>query len=384
MNATPSLSMRPESLWPLLLAVIVAVPTAITVLDDSHTAGERWTVAGLAVGLLVWHWLFIVRPRRKLGRWAMIGYWVGATVFATVLAGYGPSFVILLYGFCPLAFVTLNWWGMVPIVTLSGLVTWRVGLWSNSYGWVSLLATASVALVIAMIMRATERQSEQRQAALEALAATRAELAETAHRAGMLEERQRLSRELHDTVAQGFTSIVTHLEAADQAMAEDVAVTHKHLDIARGTARDSLGELRRTVHALRPDLLEGATLAQALRRTAQRWSTENSTPAQVRVTGDPVGLHPDTEMALLRTAQEALTNIARHARASRVVVTLSYLGDAVTLDIDDNGTGFDPAAVHADGLGLIGMRERITAIGGGLDIETVPGEGTTIAASVPA
>ncbi|HEX3785731.1 MAG TPA: sensor histidine kinase [Pseudonocardiaceae bacterium] len=380
----PSLSRRPETVWQFLLAGVVGVPTVIAVLDGFHTAGQRWTVVGLALGLLAWHSLFFIRPWRRIGRWALIGYWVGVTAFVTVLAGYNSSFVIILYGICPLAFVTLSWWGMVPILALRTLVTWRIGTWSNSYGWISLVATASIALVVAVVVRATERQSEKRQAALEALAATRAELAETSHRAGMLEERQRLSRELHDTVAQGFTSIVTHLEAAEQAMPEDAAIPHRHLDIARRTARDSLGELRRTVHALRPDLLEGATLAQALRRTAQRWSTENTTPAQVRVTGDPVELHPDTEMALLRTAQEALTNIARHARASRVVVTLSYLGDAVTLDIDDDGTGFLPAAVRSDGLGLIGMRERITAIGGQLDIETTPGEGTTIAASVPA
>ncbi|MFC4945716.1 sensor histidine kinase [Pseudonocardia sp. GCM10023141] len=140
----------------------------------------------------------------------------------------------------------------------------------------------------------------------------------------------------------GLTSIVTHLEAADQAVPPGPGTTRTHLATARRAARDGLGEIRRTVRALRPDLLDGASLPEALRRTAALLTVDHGVPTQVRVTGVPIELHPDTETALLRIAQESLTNVARHARAGRAVVTLSYVGDAVTLDINDDGTGFDP------------------------------------------
>jgi signal transduction histidine kinase len=158
---------------------------------------------------------------------------------------------------------------------------------------------------------------------------------------------------------------------------------------ARQTARESLDELRRSVRALRPDLLESASLPQALAELVQRWSADTGVAAELRSTGDPTPLHPDAELALLRSAQEALSNVGRHARASRVVVTLSYLGDVVSLDVDDDGVGFaadgTPTGLRADGgFGLIGMRERLTAAGGDLAVESTPGHGTTIAASVPA
>ncbi|WP_018680822.1 sensor histidine kinase [Actinokineospora enzanensis] len=376
-----------EVLWHLLPAGVVLVPTVITVCDGTRSAGERWAVAGLAAGLAVWHGVFFAR--RAPGRWALVGYWAGVVVVSALLAGYAGVFVVLLYGFYPLAFVTLDLWGLVPMVVLTAVVSWRVGHWTDDRGLLSdtgllsLGGTVGLALVIAVVVRAVRMQNRELRTALDELARTRAELSETARRTGVLEERQRLSRELHDTVAQGFTSIVTHLEAAEQALDAAPARAREHVDIARGTAREGLGELRRTVRALRPDLLDGVPLGQALRTAADRWTGLHATVARVEITGAPVDLHPDTELALLRVAQEALTNVARHAGASRAVITLSYLGDVVTLDVDDDGAGFDPDT-PVDGLGLVGMRERITAVGGRLDVETVPGEGTTIAASVPA
>ena len=129
----------------------------------------------------------------------------------------------------------------------------------------------------------------------------------------------------------------------------------------------------------------GGSLPEALDRAVRQWSVDAGVPAELRVTGEPVPLPPETELALFRATQEALTNTGRHASATRAVVSLSYLGDAVTLDIDDDGIGFsgrtEPSA--DSGLGLVGMRERIAAAGGELIIESAAGEGTTIAVSVP-
>ena len=136
-----------------------------------------------------------------------------------VLASLHGSFTIALYGLYPLMFMTLGWWGMVPMVGLTALMGWALGGWGSGQSMVTnLLATAGLAALIAVFINAIGRQSEQRRDALAALAATRAELAEASRQAGVLAERERLARELHDTVAQGFISVVTQLESAEQAL----------------------------------------------------------------------------------------------------------------------------------------------------------------------
>jgi signal transduction histidine kinase len=302
------------------------------------------------------------------------------------LARVDDSFSIVLYGVVPLMFITLGWWAMLPILGLTAAVGLALGTWDDGPAVVgNLVAQATLAVVIGAFVQAVARQSEQRRDALAALAATRVELAEQARHAGALEERERLSRELHDTLAQSFTSVVTHLEAADQALDDRPAEARRHLYTARRTARDGLGDVRRSVHALRPDLLEHSGLQEALDRVVRRWSAETGVLAELRTTGRSVALRPDAETALLRTAQEALTNVARHARASRVVVSLSYLEDLVTLDVDDDGVGFHgtPQPRADGGFGLVAIGERVAAVGGELSVEAAAGQGTTVAVQVP-
>lgn len=216
-----------------------------------------------------------------------------------------------------------------------------------------------------------------------------ARAAERGRATGVLAERQRLAHEIHDTLAQGFTSIVTQLEAADQVLTTAPDAAHGHLDRARRTARESLGEARRTVEALRPAPLERAALPEALRAVVDRWRNgyDDEIDVSVAVDGQPSAGERDTDAALLRVAQEALTNVARHARASRVDLTLSYLDDLVLLDIQDDGIGFPVDArsggtVEMGGYGLLAMRERMLGVGGELVVESAPGDGTTVAARV--
>lgn len=379
---------RLSPLWHWFAAATVVLPTVLALAPGDLPTGDAVTAVALVAALAVWHWFLLVRDPTWLERRVpAVAYWIGTTAAVAVLTGISDVYTIALYGLFPLAFQTLVWWGTVPVAALAAVSFERTGAFAAGWGAVlSLLASTGLALLIAVVVHRVAVQSEERREALELLAATRAELAGTARRAGVLEERQRLARELHDTVAQGFTSIVTQLEAAEQALDDGTDAARPHVATAKRTARDGLTEVRRTVAALRPDLLERASLDQALDRAARRWTAEYGVPAEVRVTGIPVALHPDTETALLRTAQEALTNVARHADAGRVVVSLSYLGDTVTLDVDDDGIGFRaPAATGVDGgFGLPGMRERIVAVGGRLDVESTPGEGTTVAATVPA
>jgi signal transduction histidine kinase len=221
-----------------------------------------------------------------------------------------------------------------------------------------------------------------------ALALENLRLIEEARRSGMIGERRRLAREIHDTLIQGFASIVVNLEAAEGSLGASDGPFPRHVDEARATARESLSEARRIVWALRPGALDGAPLPDALSRLAARWSKANGVTADVAVTGESVPLPTEMEVTLLRVAQEALNNVGKHAGARRTVLTLSYMGDRVTLDVMDDGVGFDPdGAVPEAGLeggfGLRAMRERVEGAGGSLLVESEPGGGTTLAAGLP-
>ncbi|MGV9305608.1 sensor histidine kinase [Nonomuraea sp. NPDC004354] len=208
-----------------------------------------------------------------------------------------------------------------------------------------------------------------------------------AREAGVLDERQRMAGEIHDTIAQGLTGIITQLQAAAHAKesGEDHAEWRRHVDNATRLARESLAEARRSVHAVGPGQLESAPLPDALAEVAGAWSELNGVRADVTTTGTARPLHPELETTLLRTAQEALANVAKHARATRVGITLSYMEDLVTLDVRDDGAGFDPERVaDGGGFGLTSMRRRVSRLAGTLEIESEPGGGTAVSASVPA
>jgi signal transduction histidine kinase len=213
-----------------------------------------------------------------------------------------------------------------------------------------------------------------------------AQLLAQAREAGVLEERQRMAAEIHDTIAQGLTGVITQLEAARHA--HDRPEAHdRHLANAEQLARESLSEARRSVEGALPSPLEAASLPEALHAVVREWSERTTIPAEVTVTGDPIALDAEIEVALLRTAQEALANVAKHAQAGRVRITLSYMGDEVALDVFDDGVGFDmehPGTAPGGGFGLHGMRQRVARVAGSVAIESEPGRGTAISARVPA
>ncbi len=205
--------------------------------------------------------------------------------------------------------------------------------------------------------------------------------------AAVLEERQRLARELHDTLAQEFTGIIMHLEAAENALDAHPDAARTHLIRARDAARAGLNETRALVWALRPDILQRTPLAEAIRRVAARWGQETGVVAQVQVEGDERPLPGDLDVVILRAVQEALANVRKHAQATRVDLTLTYFDDRILLDVQDDGRGFDPERVEkgeeGSGFGLRAMRERVEARRGELIIESAAGEGTTLALSLP-
>ena len=395
-TAGPDAWLRYQPALDLALAAGLVLMTILAAIDPDLSTGRRLALIGIAVVFGLWHWrLVAVRPDARCHPRLMVLYLVGASACYAILAAIHPIFSLLAFFLYAEMFMLLA----VPLaialaLPLTVLVWWRGatvdgGTFQPTFETVMpLLLTWLATGVMALFVNRIITQSLQRRQLIEELAATRDDLARFERQAGMVEERQRLAREIHDTLAQGFVSIVLHLEAAEAALPPGHAPVQHHLDQARRTARDSLSEARRLVWALRPASLEDSSLAQALTRLASRWSESTGVTARV-VLADAAGdLSPEIEVTLLRAAQEALANVQKHARASTVTLTLTIMGDIVTLDIHDDGAGFDPEQTgtrraSGSGFGLISLRERVEGMNGSLDIESTPGGGTTIAIALP-
>ncbi|GHH54006.1 sensor histidine kinase [Lentzea cavernae] len=309
------------------------------------------------------------------------GFYVLLTASAARYVAYHGADLVVLGLALALGLVypaSVRWTRALPLV----LAVWLVLVWlAPSFGWCAIplffqclrLLKPRVALPIAAVLTAAVVLAQVRLAAafdwslvlgpvgVAVLSvAVFFDRARLLHEAGVLEERQRLAREIHDTLAQGFSSIHLLLSLGETRKAAEVA-------------RENLGEARRFVRDLAP--IHG-TLVEALHRLVPH----------VEVDGDPYALSVQTEVALLRVAQGAVANVFEHSGAGRVAITLSYLGDAVSMDVVDDGCGFDPAEVEpaeGRGYGLASIRGRITELGGTVSVESAPGEGTAVAVTVP-
>ena len=211
-------------------------------------------------------------------------------------------------------------------------------------------------------------------------------LAEQEKEFRVLQERTRMAREIHDTLAQGLTGIILQLEVAEHHVGQDVAETRTHLVRARELARESLAEARRSVQALRPELLEERDLAFALAEYIERLTVGSPVRVDFMTEGDaPPWLRRshEVESNLLRIGLEAVTNVLKHSRASSAQVRLLFQPHSVALEVRDDGIGFAPGALPASGFGLTAMRERAERIGGKFSVVSAAGEGTTIRVTAP-
>jgi signal transduction histidine kinase len=314
-------------------------------------------------------------------------YLTGLFTLWFVLAGLHPVYFSLLLVMYPQIFRHLRLpLAVAAAVALTIEVVWREVLASgqplsdNLPAIAGGLVSVGFGSLFALWLTRIIDQSYERRRLIEQLEATRGELAAAEREGGRLAERQRLARDIHDTLAQGFVSIVLQLQAAEADLPADAAEARGHLERARRTARDNLAEARRLVWDLRPEALSAAPLGEAIGRLAARVAEETGLAATATVTGTPQPLSPDAEVTLLRVTQEALANVTRHAAAGRVAVTLSYMDGEAALDVRDDGSGFTPTVDGFGpngGLGLRGMRERVEALEGRLageaDFEVVGG-----------
>ncbi|MFD1544962.1 sensor histidine kinase [Nonomuraea guangzhouensis] len=377
-----------------------ALPYLFILLPAVFSLLREWRpeVLVLALFAAVWHWFMVASRFARIERPAAgIGYFVVLLAIIAVLVGIDSLFFVTGVGAFIQAFSVLpGWWAYAGVVATAAVLVAGRGRTPSELIF-SFLVAVLVASAAGLLNRTISTQNEQRKVMIAQLEETGAKLAALAEEnaglqaqllirareAGVLGERQRMAREIHDTLAQGLTAILTQLEAADRVI-EDVPAARSRLDTVRTMARESLNEARRSVQALRPASLGEAQLAAALDDVAAKWTRTTGVPVLVSVTGDPLPLHAEVELTLLRVAQEALANVGKHASAGRVGLTLSYMEDVVVLDVRDDGSGFTPGTSKEGGFGLISMRQRVTRLAGDFQVETAPGQGTGISATVPA
>ncbi|MDK8563739.1 sensor histidine kinase [Corynebacterium pseudodiphtheriticum] len=390
----------------MFCALLILGAVRVWLADDAAHAGLPVVLLVAAALGLVYAGGIVVeyRTRRGVGsfsnptvnqqrsaRWwwaAVVVLWLSALVLAN-------DFLWVLF---PLVFVTLAVLPR-PANLLAAAVLWAAGVvvvaWLHPQHWHIAVAIGPgigtiFAVAIYVSYRALHREALTQRRIAEELAATQQELAATEHQAGRLEERERLARDIHDTLAQGLSSIVL-LARAGRASAS----TGEAVDVfstIEDTARDNLAEARRFVRDLtapsaQADLPDAIT--EILQRMRRRGSgLGESTEFRANFSGDTHRRLPESVVtAVVRCVQEALNNVAKHAHADHAVVSVAVLGDELTVDIFDDGRGFDPVQTpqraSSHGYGLGGIQQRIAALSGTVNIESSPGEGTVVAARIP-
>jgi signal transduction histidine kinase len=371
-----------------LLAYGLLAVSLLAALAVGHLDAKALAVAGLAA---LWvPWLFWLYPRRDRHRFLVVAHYLGILAIGGVLVSGSVVFTVFISIGYPLAAALFPARGIMFAVAATAVVTIVAQSSPGSVRQLDLFtALLGIALPLLFVGWQVGTESERRKkvndrlrAALEENAGLHAQLVIQAREAGVLDERQRLAREIHDTVAQDLVALVTQLRAAEEAR-QDPQRWRGHMDNAAALAGRSLTEARRSVRALHPEPLEDARLPDALAEMAERWGRSAGIEPGFEVTGSPTRLAAGLEIVLFRVAQEALSNVAKHARAARVGVTLSYLDDVVLLDVRDDGAGFE-ADTAGEGFGLDTMRQRVRGVAGTLSIESARGQGTAVAVSVPA
>ncbi|RZU12530.1 signal transduction histidine kinase [Kribbella rubisoli] len=378
--------------WHIVFWVLLGMTLALSFLG--HLGAVRQAVFAGTVVVLGAAYQFIglpaIRSRRRLPRYV---YRLVLIASLVVLIGIYPQSVFLM--FIGSAQIWLLCEDVREGIGLSLLLVLGVGtaqLWSAGWGWTAfweilpwMLVSLVVSLLFGIWIEKVITQSQQRAELIEQLEAARDELAEAHHSAGVMAERERMAREIHDTLAQGMTSIVMLAQAAAVELSRGADASAR-LAAIEDTARENLAEARALVAAFTPVALSEATLTEVLRRQAERFAAETGVDVQVSLDlpDDEVAALPQAQqVVLLRSAQEALANVRKHARATQVLITLGLSDDGVWIEIRDDGSGFTPGA-ESSGFGLNAMRGRVEESGGSVQVESAPGRGTRVQVLIPA
>lgn len=345
-----------------MVGALILVAVVLALVSGEHAWQAALVGCALAGAYIAsrWHpWVLIL----------VLGLWVASCLIA-------PGFVWVAFA---LYFVVL---GDLPtpwsLVAVAAIALWSILVSGSPVGPI---IGAAVAIAMAGVVALQQRDAEAYHELVEELRKTEGELARGEHQRGVLAERERLAREIHDTVAQGLSSVVvlarTGAESDDPKQA---------LRLIEATARENLAEARRFVHDLgSADAVPLDESLQVAVADANRQAAAVGLGLHVdwRSEGEARELDPDTVLALHRATAASIANVLQHAQARRCQVGLSWFDDRVVIDIVDDGVGFDPAAVGARSFGIRAARARLAEVGGTLHIDSTPGEGTTVALSVP-
>lgn len=358
---------------------------------DQDGARAGWVVALFAVFALLYVLGYVLAPAPAPGSAPTTRHlvWLGAvSAVWVVLLALAPSAT-----WCAMPLLFAGLYALPPriAVPLAAVLTTlvvisQVRVSDGTLNPNMVVAPPAIAAVATAVFVQLQRQTARQRVLIDDLVRTRRDLAATERRAGVLAERQRLSTEIHDTLAQGLSSQQMLLQAAERVWETDPDAARAHIGKAVGITSRGLAEARRFVHDLAPADLAGQSLPAALGALAERESGPGLTIG-FRLDGDPGPLPERIEAALLRIAQGALANVREHAAATRAALTLTCLDDQVSLDVADNGRGFDAAALPSEpdrtrGHGLPAMRIRARQSGGTLAVESAPGEGTVVTVAV--
>lgn len=369
-----------------LFVALTAVVVARAVLVPGPQSG---TTVALSLLVLATYALGAVLTRRHddlvRGR-----AWLGVlTLEWACLLWLSPDAAYLVF---PLFFLYLHllgrWWGPVAVGSTTVVVVVALGVhggWTVG-GVVGPFVGAGVALLIGSGYRALAHEAVEREALMTELLATRGQLAATEHESGVLAERARLAREIHDTLAQGLSSIQMLLHAAERADPGRPGL--QHVRLARETAAANLADARSLVQGLTPPDLDDHGLGGVLRRLARtQWAAQD---LEVTVdVPDSVSLPMHLQTALLRIAQGAVANVIQHAHARTATITLEQDHETTRFSVADDGTGFDPSdgggarPGRSDSFGLQAARERVRQLGGALTVDSAPGRGTVLTVTLP-
>jgi signal transduction histidine kinase len=357
-------------------------------------------VAIIATLLFAYHFAGFAGFSRMMRRpWTVTVFVPLGWIIVTAAISTNAAFVVLIFGLILQGFIFLPFqFGMaalVAVVLLMVAAVMRQPAMASPNPTISriagVLAVGIMAGTVMLYIHRANRDAALRSRLLQQLDAAQRDLADRAREAGVQGERQRLAHDIHDTLAQGFASVIKHLEAIELSFAtstpadaaDAIRRAEPHLTNAQAVSRTSLAEIRHLVLALRPRELVDAPLAAAIERLVAQWSHANDVAATTRLEPVPA-LPPDADVILLRAAQESLSNVARHARASNVDVSLECVDGLVLLSIEDDGCGIDDVdAAASDGFGIVGMRERVRPFGGRVLIESGGRSGTSVTVALP-
>jgi signal transduction histidine kinase len=376
-------------LWEVyIVGLCIAAVLAVILLNHRFPGNVPVAAAALA-GIVVCVLAFGRRaarlPELDWRTFAFVGVvvalWVLAVSASPVAVASVPAIYPVVFSTLPLrvALVVTTAISVIPLTLL------LLGHGTRSPNLPMAIAITLIGLVAAPVIGTVIMTSMRRRRELAALvaelAASRAESARLSREAGAAAERERLAREIHDTLAQGFTSIVALAQAVEPELDSDTAAARRHVELIRSTARENLAEARAMVAELTPTALHDGSLPAAIQRQCDRLSAESGITATICVDGELPPLGMATDVVLLRAAQEAFANIRKHSHANKVTVVLSPAECGVRLSVADNGIGL--ADEHTEGFGLRGMRVRATQVGGTMSVTPTPGGGTMVTVEVP-